>query len=183
MGTRGLLSLVPACLLVASSLVASSPLLGVSPQDEKYFAVAGAVIACKDGSRTFSRDRLNDGYCDCLDGTDEPDCCDGSDEYDTGMNCPNTCLKDQNVSENRSGDHDAEATKMNNSDIQETKNRVDLDDLVQKLKGLKLLIMIQVGSAMCIMAFCLFYRCTRSRRRHYLRGINKPANSVVFAVL
>lgn len=40
--------------------------------DEKYFAAAGAVIACKDGSRTFSKDRLNDGYCDCLDGTDEP---------------------------------------------------------------------------------------------------------------
>ncbi|KAG1367943.1 glucosidase 2 subunit beta [Cocos nucifera] len=204
MGTRGLLSLVPACLLLASSLVASSPLLGVSPQDEKYFAVAGAVIACKDGSRTFSKDRLNDGYCDCPDGTDEPgtsacpqskfycrnigdtphflfssrvndricDCCDGSDEYDTGMNCPNTCLKDQNVSENRIDDHDAKATKMNNSSRQETKNRVDLEDLVQKLKGLKFLIVIQVGSAMCIMAFCLFYRRTRSRRRH-LRGINK----------
>ncbi|XP_038987530.1 glucosidase 2 subunit beta [Phoenix dactylifera] len=164
MGTRSLLSLVPACLLLVSSLVASSPLLGVSPQDELYFAVAGAVIACKDGSRTFSKDRLNDGYCDCPDGTDEPgtpacpqskfycrnvgdsshflfssrvndhicDCCDGSDEYDTGLNCPNTCLKDQNVSENRIVNHDAEAMKINNGSRQERKYRVDLEDLVQK---------------------------------------------------
>lgn len=63
------------------------------------------------------------------------DCCDGSDEYDTGVNCPNTCLKNQNVFENRIGDHDAETTKMNNSSRQETKNGVDLEDLVQKLKG------------------------------------------------
>jgi protein kinase C substrate 80K-H len=30
------------------------------------------VIKCKDGSKSFSRDRLNDNFCDCLDGTDEP---------------------------------------------------------------------------------------------------------------
>ena len=30
------------------------------------------MIACKDGSKSFPRNRLNDGFCDCPDGTDEP---------------------------------------------------------------------------------------------------------------
>ena len=38
--------------------------------DEKYYA--SEVIKCKDGSKVFSRDRLNDNFCDCVDGTDEP---------------------------------------------------------------------------------------------------------------
>ncbi|KAM7492197.1 hypothetical protein LguiA_035118 [Lonicera macranthoides] len=50
----------------------STPLLpiGIHPLDEKYFA--SEVIKCKDGSNSFSRDRINDNFCDCLDGTDEP---------------------------------------------------------------------------------------------------------------
>ncbi|KAL5989523.1 hypothetical protein ACLOJK_010415 [Asimina triloba] len=39
--------------------------------DEMYYT-ASADIACKDRSKSFSRDRLNDGFCDCVDGTDEP---------------------------------------------------------------------------------------------------------------
>lgn len=38
--------------------------------DEKYFA--SDVINCKDGSNYFTRDRINDDFCDCVDGTDEP---------------------------------------------------------------------------------------------------------------
>lgn len=38
--------------------------------DEQYFA--SEVIKCKDNSKSFSRDRLNDNFCDCVDGTDEP---------------------------------------------------------------------------------------------------------------
>lgn len=30
------------------------------------------MIKCKDGSKAFNRGRLNDNYCDCVDGTDEP---------------------------------------------------------------------------------------------------------------
>ncbi|PQM41611.1 glucosidase 2 subunit beta [Prunus yedoensis var. nudiflora] len=67
-------------LLIAYFLLASSftivrslskpPLLGVHPLDEQYFA--SEVIKCKDNSKSFSRDRLNDNFCDCVDGTDEP---------------------------------------------------------------------------------------------------------------
>jgi len=42
----------------------------VTCADEKYFG--SQVIKCKDGSKSYSRDRLNDNFCDCLDGTDEP---------------------------------------------------------------------------------------------------------------
>ncbi|CAK7323985.1 unnamed protein product [Dovyalis caffra] len=44
--------------------------LFMGEEDEKYFA--SHVIKCKDGSKSFSKDRLNDNFCDCLDGTDEP---------------------------------------------------------------------------------------------------------------
>ncbi|KAL8472537.1 hypothetical protein ACS0TY_029662 [Phlomoides rotata] len=27
----------------------------------------------KDGSKSFTKDRLNDNFCDCADGTDEPE--------------------------------------------------------------------------------------------------------------
>lgn len=38
--------------------------------DEKYYT--SEVIKCKDGSRSLTIDRLNDNFCDCVDGTDEP---------------------------------------------------------------------------------------------------------------
>lgn len=44
--------------------------IGIPPQDEKLFQ--SERIKCKDGSKTFSRERLNDDFCDCADGTDEP---------------------------------------------------------------------------------------------------------------
>jgi hypothetical protein len=98
--SRGLVSSPPATLLLrllAGAADAAPPLLGVSPQgvltysnaalrffpsysithefaaDEAYFAPQ--VIAFRDGSGYFPRNRLNDGYCDCADGTDEPGIC------------------------------------------------------------------------------------------------------------
>lgn len=38
--------------------------------DVKYFG--SDLIKCKDASRSFPRDRVNDDFCDCVDGTDEP---------------------------------------------------------------------------------------------------------------
>ncbi|RRT41826.1 hypothetical protein B296_00028333, partial [Ensete ventricosum] len=72
MGARpdGCLLCIAVLALSSSVLLSASPLRGISPQDEMYFA--GPVIGCRDGSRTFTKDRLNDGFCDCPDGTDEP---------------------------------------------------------------------------------------------------------------
>ncbi|XP_073298724.1 glucosidase 2 subunit beta isoform X1 [Primulina huaijiensis] len=61
------LFLFSVCIQVPCS---SSSSHGIHPLDEKYYH--GDFIKCKDGSKSFSRDRLNDNFCDCLDGTDEP---------------------------------------------------------------------------------------------------------------
>ncbi|XP_048327512.1 glucosidase 2 subunit beta isoform X2 [Ziziphus jujuba] len=45
--------------------------LGIPPQDEKYYK-SSEVIKCKDGSKKFNKSQLNDDFCDCPDGTDEP---------------------------------------------------------------------------------------------------------------
>ncbi|EXB94810.1 hypothetical protein L484_005066 [Morus notabilis] len=71
-----LISLV-ICLLIAASTVrsASSPpkfqFLGIAPEDEKYYE-SSEFIKCKDGSKKFTKAQLNDNFCDCVDGTDEP---------------------------------------------------------------------------------------------------------------
>ncbi|CAI9089275.1 OLC1v1023823C2 [Oldenlandia corymbosa var. corymbosa] len=44
--------------------------LGAHPLDGKYYE--SEVIKCRDGSKSFTRDRINDDFCDCPDGTDEP---------------------------------------------------------------------------------------------------------------
>ncbi|AED96753.1 unnamed protein product [Arabidopsis thaliana] len=63
-------------LLLASAIRSSSsppndPFLGISPQDEKYYK-SSSEIKCKDGSKKFTKAQLNDDFCDCSDGTDEP---------------------------------------------------------------------------------------------------------------
>lgn len=44
--------------------------LGIDPKDASYYS--SNVIECKDGSKKFKREQLNDEFCDCPDGTDEP---------------------------------------------------------------------------------------------------------------
>lgn len=154
------------------------------------------MIFCKDGSKSFPRSRLNDNFCDCADGTDEPgtsacpeskfycrnagdaprflfssrvndnicDCCDGSDEYDGATVCPNTCPKDRNDLDIRKlGD-----SKENHVSEQKRISRVDLEDLIQNLKGFRVAIIVELVSLICILALCLFYRRNRTRRRRSL---------------
>ncbi|KAK1397072.1 PRKCSH-like domain-containing protein [Heracleum sosnowskyi] len=177
--------------LVSSSSATILP-LGIHPLDVKYFA--SDVIKCKDGSNFFSRDRINDNFCDCPDGSDEPgtsacpagkfycknagstpqflfssrvndqicDCCDGSDEYDGHMNCPNTCVMGGNLAYKRIdygtaiGNHFADRKIV---------QRLDFGDSVQKLTGLKVVIIIQVFFLIVVLGFRLFHRGIRSRRK------------------
>ncbi|KZV20540.1 glucosidase 2 subunit beta [Dorcoceras hygrometricum] len=55
----------------------SSPkdsMLGVAPEDENYYKGLSSrgTIKCKDGSMNFNKSQLNDDFCDCADGSDEP---------------------------------------------------------------------------------------------------------------
>ncbi|KAF0920783.1 hypothetical protein E2562_037108 [Oryza meyeriana var. granulata] len=196
-------------LLLAGAAGAAPPLLGVSPQDEAYFVPE--VIVCRDGSGSFPKSHLNDGYCDCSDGTDEPgtsacpegrfycrnagdtprflfssvvndkicDCCDGSDEYESGIRCPNTCRnrhdvrKDDDVGMNRKGvikddDVDRNIKDVTKDDDLGIKHTLDIEDLIQKLRGLRMAVVIELGLVICIIAVCFARRHTRTRRRHYI---------------
>ncbi|KAL9342513.1 hypothetical protein Peur_065838 [Populus x canadensis] len=167
-----------------------SPLLGIHPLDEKYFGPQ--VIKCKDGSKSFSRDRLNDNFCDCLDGTDEPgtsacprgkfycknagstpnfifssrvndqicDCCDGSDEYDSGINCPRTCVMGGNL-EYRAGNY------ISRIDLKEPKKGLISEELLQKARGLKVIIILQVVILGCVVIYRIFNRRIKSKKRRY----------------
>ena len=62
------------CLLVtltASSITAAS-VRGASPHLLSHYDTNVETFRCLDGSKSIPRSRVNDDYCDCLDGSDEP---------------------------------------------------------------------------------------------------------------
>ncbi|XP_022753501.1 glucosidase 2 subunit beta-like [Durio zibethinus] len=67
-----LLVLCVASFVRSASCAPKNPFLGISPQDENYYKSSSDSIKCKDGSKKFSKSQLNDDFCDCPDGTDEP---------------------------------------------------------------------------------------------------------------
>ncbi|XP_062206883.1 glucosidase 2 subunit beta-like isoform X3 [Phragmites australis] len=202
--SRRLVSSAPATLLLLSRLLLAGasdgapPLVGVSPQNEAYFTPQ--VIACRDGSGYFPRNRLNDGYCDCADGTDEPgtsacpegkfycrnigdtprllfssfvndkicDCCDGSDEYESGIHCQNTCRNRKDIAEADDGGRELSVTHLDVANVFTSKHTIDIEDLIQKLRGLKMALVIELGLVVCIFAFCFARRRTRTHRRQYV---------------
>ncbi|WOL16362.1 glucosidase 2 subunit beta-like isoform X2 [Canna indica] len=75
MGTHRLkvpLAIFCLCFFWIAGFASLSPreLLGIAPQDVGYYK--SDVIKCKDGSKKFTKQQLNDEFCDCPDGTDEP---------------------------------------------------------------------------------------------------------------
>ncbi|XP_030471904.1 glucosidase 2 subunit beta-like isoform X2 [Syzygium oleosum] len=74
-GTWTLLALLSLCVLSVAGSVSPAlpgdPFVGIAPEDLKYYK-SSDVIKCKDGSKKFARAQLNDDFCDCPDGTDEP---------------------------------------------------------------------------------------------------------------
>lgn len=60
-------------LIDRSVSVASIDNLGIAPEDENYYkGLSSGAIKCKDGSKKFTKAQLNDDFCDCPDGSDEP---------------------------------------------------------------------------------------------------------------
>ncbi|XP_052178064.1 glucosidase 2 subunit beta isoform X3 [Diospyros lotus] len=192
MGRRFLLSfLFSICFLVPLSV--SLPPIGIHPLDEKYYA--SKVIKCKDGSKSFSRDRINDNFCDCPDGTDEPaacptgkfycknvgstpqflfssrvndhvcDCCDGSDEYDGSVICHNKCVMGGSVAYRTMEYGSTTDPGFRDVKVSQIGVTVTSEDSTRKLTGLKALIIIQAILISFVVAFRLLYRCLRLRKR------------------
>ncbi|KAJ3271754.1 hypothetical protein HDV01_006362 [Terramyces sp. JEL0728] len=72
--------------LVACSAAQTYQIRGVEPSKKELYTKN---FSCLDKSNPNAV--VNDDFCDCRDGSDEPDCCDGSDEYQTNIQCPHTC--------------------------------------------------------------------------------------------
>ncbi|KAG2675308.1 hypothetical protein I3843_13G156400 [Carya illinoinensis] len=62
----------PIVIRSVSAAPLEDPFLGIAPEDEKYYKTSADLIYCKDGSKKFTKSQLNDDFCDCPDGTDEP---------------------------------------------------------------------------------------------------------------
>lgn len=69
---RGVLPL--ACLVAISCVLAAAPvkIKGVSPADLSALRYSADEFTCRDGSKTIPFTQVNDDFCDCADGSDEP---------------------------------------------------------------------------------------------------------------
>ena len=65
---------LPRALLLATALACSraAELRGVPASEWAGYFAGGDVFACSDGQGQVPISQLNDDYCDCADGSDEP---------------------------------------------------------------------------------------------------------------
>ncbi|XP_075492979.1 glucosidase 2 subunit beta isoform X1 [Primulina tabacum] len=58
----------------SASFSPKDSILGAAPEDDNYYKGLSSrgTIKCKDGSKKFNKSHLNDDFCDCADGSDEP---------------------------------------------------------------------------------------------------------------
>lgn len=83
--------LLPLLLLACLALgVRSSEALvrGADPALAAHYEGKDGQFTCLDGSKTIPLDRVNDDYCDCLDGSDEPGAGSGTTPPDLGERGP-----------------------------------------------------------------------------------------------
>lgn len=175
------------CIRVPFSSSSSHLNLGIHPLDEKYYH--GDLINCKDGSKSFSRDRLNDNFCDCSDGTDEP----GTSACPAGkFYCRNAGSTPRFLFSSRVNDDICDCCDgsdeyygtvicpntcvMGGNIIYQTRNYdpvvnsrksrpgINTEDSTHKLRGLKALIWLQLGFLVFFVTFRLFWK-RRARRR------------------
>ena len=74
MGIRQALYAVPVILLtvLGNAHCASLHIRGLDPSLAEYYKQSGDSFKCLDGQRTIKYSLINDNYCDCFDGSDEP---------------------------------------------------------------------------------------------------------------
>ncbi|KAJ8534560.1 hypothetical protein K7X08_016288 [Anisodus acutangulus] len=160
--------------------------------DEKYYA--SEVIKCKDGSNSFTKDRLNDDFCDCIDGTDEPGtaACPAGKFYCRNMGSMPKFLFSSRVNDDicdccdGSDEYDSNVNCPNTCvmggefSYQTTRrygsrkkhlHRIggkdaNMDDSAQRLQGLKILVLVQVVLIIIFLVSRKLYRRSRSKRRH-----------------
>ncbi|KAF6158443.1 hypothetical protein GIB67_022040 [Kingdonia uniflora] len=161
---------------------------GVHPKDEEYFG--SDLIRCKDGSITFSRDRLNDGFCDCADGTDEPGtsaCPEGKfycrNEgsvpkllFSSRVNdyicdcCDGSDEYDSNIScQNtcfQNGNNNMTRTFSSEVIARDKEDRVTLEELVERLRELKIVFFLEV--ILCVLVLYFLRWRIIFKRRGYL---------------
>ncbi|KAI4341114.1 hypothetical protein MLD38_025876 [Melastoma candidum] len=188
------ISLLMLVVSVYSAHASFSPLLGVHPLDEKYYE--GEVIECRDGLRSFARDRLNDDFCDCLDGTDEPGtaACPLGKFYCKNLGSmpkfiPSTHVKDHvcdccDGSDEYGGgircpntcimggnvEYKLESHDMHTQTSLKGRKEKEVgsksEDFLLKVKGLKTAIMLQVVLIFLLLVLCLCRRHPKGKRRH-----------------
>ncbi|KAH9624129.1 hypothetical protein KSS87_016632 [Heliosperma pusillum] len=188
-----LLSIYLFILSLSSASPSPSLLRGVHPLDIKYYAAD--VIKCKDGFNSFAKHRLNDDFCDCIDGTDEP----GTSACPRGkFYCRNLGSQPQILFSSRVNDHICDCcdgsdeyngasfcpntcimgnsieykaeyhhtTSSNTLHVDEMKENGRLDDIIRSLKDLKVLALIQL-IIVAFWAVWIFCRRMKSSRQRY----------------
>ena len=65
-----LLVLAPLLLLPAACLALQ--IRGLDPSLQSYYLSGGNSFTCLDGLKTITHQHINDQFCDCFDGSDEP---------------------------------------------------------------------------------------------------------------
>ncbi|KAI7874233.1 hypothetical protein K492DRAFT_174735 [Lichtheimia hyalospora FSU 10163] len=60
------------CILAAVAVVQASSLRGINPERQHLYQPKNGQWECLDGSKTIPATAINDDYCDCPDGSDEP---------------------------------------------------------------------------------------------------------------
>ncbi|KAJ4976132.1 hypothetical protein NE237_001238 [Protea cynaroides] len=160
-GFFNIVLVVYTCFLFVSSsgsLISISPFLGIH-HPQGFLSLY--LIKCKDGSKFFTRDRLNDGFCDCVDGTDEPGFKMSSTIILSSviqwlLSDSNHVFKDGNTLQ-KNDDYNLKSIHLVGVDIREASGRMSLEDLIQKLKELKIVVVGEVVLTSCVMAFLLFH--------------------------
>ncbi|XP_016478067.1 glucosidase 2 subunit beta isoform X1 [Nicotiana tabacum] len=168
--------------------------LGIHPLDEKYYGLE--VIKCKDGSNSFTKDRLNDDFCDCLDGTDEPGtaACPAGKFYCRNVGSTPKFMFSSRVNDNicdccdGSDEYDSTVncpntcvmggdfsyrtrsygSRRKHLDLIGGKNANggNMDDSTPRLQGLKILVLVQVVVIIIFLVSRKLYRRSRFKRRH-----------------